>query len=924
MVFAQGQLQQIPNDPAVKKGTLENGLTYYIRHNENPKGRAEFYLATNVGAIQETPDQDGLAHFLEHMCFNGTKNFPDKSLLDYLQSIGASFGGNVNASTGVERTIYMLNNIPLVREGVVDSCILIMHDYSHFVTNDPAEIDKERPVIIEERRSRRNASWRMHEKTLNYYYGDSKYSNCTIIGSLENLQTFKPESLVNFYETWCRPDLQALIVVGDVNVDEVEQKIKTIFADIPAPVNPKAKDYIKIPDNKEPVVGIITDPEALQTSIEILWKSEAAPKALNSTVQGKLTNLVKDIIGTIMDERCADIVAKPDAPFTSANLGIGKLCESMEVVMGNVYCNEGKSIPAFKAFLTEIEKMKRYGFSEAEIERAKTNILSSYETAAKKAQTRKNSELVYELIYNFTDNYAYQDPNDEYELVKQLMSVLNSQVINAVTAQLITDENMVVVYKAPEKEGVSHPTESELTSLISEVKSSDIQANAAEESVKDLLDASQLKGSSIKKTSAGIHGSTVWQLKNGLKIVLYPSSIEKDRIYFRLEKDGGQSIIPAEDLASFQEFSFDSFLSNSGVSQFSGTELPKMLAGKNIAVKPFVSSLRHGVYGSSTIKDLETSFQLMYLYYTDPRFDQNEFDQTINKTKAILPNLVNLPNYRAQQELYSSWYGDNPRVVLVSPETVEKASIQTIEKNYRRLFSDIAGAKVVIAGDFDIEEIKPLVLKYFGSLPKGKKATDWIDPQVDILPGKRTNDFSVDMQTPMSTVYYTWSADTEYSIKKDIALSAASYILDMKYTKSLREDEGGTYGASSIARLAREPKGKASIIVAFNTKPEQADKLREIAASELNALGENGPSAEEFSMAKKNLEKNIPEKRTRCNYWLDILLQHERFGGDKDAEYEAAVNALTAEDVRSIVKEITASGNLVEMIMRPGKTTENE
>ena len=289
VAFAQGQaLQNLPNDPAVKKGQLDNGLTYYIRHNALPEGRAEFYLATNVGAIQETPDQDGLAHFLEHMCFNGTKNFPDKKILDYLQSIGASFGGNVNASTGVEQTIYMLNNIPLVNDSVIDTCILIMHDYSHFVLNSPEEIDKERGVIIEERRQRRNAQWRLHEQSLPYYYGDSKYGSCTLIGSQENLETFKPESLVNFYQTWYHPDMQALVVVGDIDPDAVEQKIKRIFSDIPKAENPKPKDVIKIPENAEPIVGVLTDPEATTYTFEVLWKHDALPEEYNSTTVGVL------------------------------------------------------------------------------------------------------------------------------------------------------------------------------------------------------------------------------------------------------------------------------------------------------------------------------------------------------------------------------------------------------------------------------------------------------------------------------------------------------------------------------------------------------------------------------------------------------------------------------------------------------------
>ena len=368
----------LPDDPAVRKGKLENGLTYYIRHNDKPAQRAEFYLATNVGAIQETPDQDGLAHFLEHMCFNGTKNLPGKTMLDYLQKIGAEFGRNINAATGVEQTTYMLNNIPVVREGIIDTCLLIMHDYSHYVTCSPEEIDKERGVIIEEWRTRRTADWRMHEKSLPYYYGDSKYATCTLIGSKENLETFKPESLLNFYRTWYRPDLQAVIVVGDIDVDQIEAKIKALFSDIPAVENPQPKEIHKIPGNAEPVVGIITDPEASSTNIEVLWKGEPMPEELNNTDIGFTMDFVKNVIGMVMRERFNDITAAPDAPFISASLGIGNICETCEVVIGNISCRNGEGIPSFKAFMTEVEKMKLYGFSEDEVSRAKEILVTYY------------------------------------------------------------------------------------------------------------------------------------------------------------------------------------------------------------------------------------------------------------------------------------------------------------------------------------------------------------------------------------------------------------------------------------------------------------------------------------------------------------------------------------------------------------------
>ena len=920
------QVEALPNDPAVRKGTIENGMTYYIMHNANPAGRAEFYLATNVGAIQETPDQDGLAHFLEHMCFNGTKNFPDKGILDYLQSIGASFGGNVNASTGVEQTVYMLTNIPLVRESVVDSCILIMHDYSHFVTCDPAEIDKERGVIIEERRSRRNASWRMHEKSLPLYYGDSKYGSCTLIGSQENLATFKPESLTNFYKTWYRPDLQALIVVGDIDVDAVEAKIRNIFADIPAATDPKPKDVIMIPGNQEPVVGILTDPEAVNTAMEVFWKGEPLPEAYNNTIIGKMTDLIKTIISMVMSERFEDISAKPGSPFLNASFGIGNLCETMEAQYGEISAREGEALEAFRAFYTEMLKMKKYGFSDDEIERAKSDILSGYENAAKKADTRKNAELVRPLINNFFDNYDYMKPQDEYEVVKQILAMVPSQAINQTVAQgMIPDSNLVVIYKAPEKEGLSHPTEDDFLKVIAEVNASDIQPNEAEEIEKDFLDKDQLKGSAVKKVAEGKYGSTVWTLKNGLKVILRPSDIEKNKIVFDLYKEGGSSLIPTGDLASFDGNVWGRFQSFSGISKFSGTTVSKMLSGKNLSVSPYISGYRHGVKGSSTTQDLETALQLAYLYFADPRFDAEEFGQGIKQLEAIIPNYVKQPQYQIGTHVTKLLYGDNPRTAVISEETIAKANLETLEKDYRMLFNDAAGAVITICGDFDIDEIRPLVEKYLGSIKKGKKALAWTDPHTDILDGVATDDFKFDMQTPKVTVIEVFNTYLdEYRLLDEVALSAATYILDMRYVKSLREDEGGTYGASAYGVINPLPKPAAMLQVAFETSPTAADRLVELSLRDLNALTTDGPTAEEFDMAKKNLQKQIPESRITNGHWLNVLRSFELFGLDYDQDYEEVVNNLKPEDLQNILGKITNSGTAKTMIMRPGATAEAE
>ena len=923
--IAQAQMQQLPNDPAVKVGKLENGLTYYIRHNDKPAGRAEFYLATNVGAIQETPDQDGLAHFLEHMCFNGTKNFPEKGILNWLQSIGASFGGNVNAATGIDQTTYMLNNIPLVRESVVDTCLLILHDYSHFVTNDPAEIDKERPVIIEERRSRRNAGWRTFEKSLPYLYGDTKYATCTLIGSKENLETFKPESLVNFYQTWYRPDLQAVIVVGDIDVDAVEGKIKSIFADIPAAVNPKPKEKILFKEFTEPRVAVITDPETTSASVEMVWESAARDEALNSTPVGLMTDLIESVVQTVMSERFNDITSSADAPYLYGSFGFGKLCEAIEGTDANVALKEDNILGGFKAFVTEVERLKRYGLTEGEVTRAKDNILAAYEKAANGADTRKNGEFVNPLINHFFSNYSFMEPATRLELVKTIFSQINATVMNQILAQGFADENsLVVVYSGPEKEGIATPTAGQLLQVIDEVKKAEIEAPAADAVTEPLMDPSTLKGGNVKKTSKTVYGATEWILSNGAKVVVLPTDHKKDQILFSFYKAGGQSLIPTEDLASFDASIFGAFQSVQGLSKFKGTDLTKVLSGKMVSVSPFIDNLYNGVSGNSSVKDLETAFQLLYLNYVDPRFDQKEFDNATSQIKAVLPNLLNTPNFAFQKELNKVLYNDDPRNEVISMEKLEKASLQAIERNYRRLFADVAGSVMVIVGDVDLDTLKPLVEKYVGSLPKGKKATKWADVEPKLAKGKVVDVFDQKMETPLSTVLQVYSDYRPFSVKDQTLASAVSYILDQIYTDTLREDEGGTYGASSSASARKYPDGRYLLQVYFNSKPALAEKLRTLAQDGFRKLAEEGPTDEQFTRTVENFKKNVPESRINNSYWLSNILRYFRNGYDYDQEWEAAVNGLTKEGIREAAARLYNSGNFIEVVMMPGETAEAE
>ena len=914
MAFGQTPL---PNDPAVRTGKLENGMTYYIRHNDQPAQRAEFYLATDVGAFQEEDHQDGLAHFLEHMCFNGTKNFPGKALLDWLQSIGAEFGRNINASTGFEQTQYMLNNIPVIRESIIDSCLLVLHDYSHFVTNDPAEIDAERGVILEERRTRRDASWRLFEKSLPYYYGDTPYAKRTLIGGEEQLKTFAYESLTSFYETWCRPDLQAVIVVGDIDVDQIEAKIKTIFADIPAPVNPKEKVLHKIPDNVEPIVGILTDPELTSSSIEVMWKSEPMPKELKNTDVAFTMDIIKLYIRLIMRERFADITAKPDAPFLGGSFYISNLCNSCDATMGSVSFKDGDAVNAFTAFMTEIEKMKRFGFTDGEVQRAKDNIISSFEQSVEAAPTRKNADFIYPLLYNFYDNEAFMTPETELQLAQMLCGSINADVLNQIAAQVVTDENMVVLFNGPEKEGLANPTEQQILDVLAAVKSADIQANV-EESVNEPFISGELKGAKVKKAKETIYGATEWTLKNGVKVVVLPTQYEKYQVMFNIQKDGGMTLVATEDVPSFEDNIWALFLNNSGISKFSGTQVPKMLAGKNLSVTPYISNASHGVQGSSTPKDLETALQLVYLYFADPRFDEAEYETGIQQIKAILPNIASNPDFIFQNEMNKILYNNNPRVVELNEETLAKADLATIERVYRELFKDAAGATLTITGNVDIETLKPMVEKYIGSIKKGKKAAQVNKANlIGFAKGQVDQTVTIPMQTPKSTVLQLYSAYMPIDTKTEVALEVGKYILDMIYTKTIREEEGGTYGVGVAMVGQRYPHERALIQVSFDTNPEMAEKLADLAIKGLKDLATNGPEVEKFNMAIENFKKNIPESRINNSYWANNIRTYLRHGIDYDAEYEAAVNSITPDDVKAVLQAVLAANNLVEIKSAP-------
>ena len=569
--------------------------------------------------------------------------------------------------------------------------------------------------------------------------------------------------------------------------------------------------------------------------------------------------------------------------------------------------------------MTEIEKMKRYGFTDDEVDRAKQNMLTYYEQQVEGADSRKNAEFVDSYINNFFDNYPYMEPATEYEVAKAVASQINAAVVNQIAAQLITDENMVILYKAPEKEGLTHPSEADFLTALNEVKASEIKPNEAQNYDIPLLDAAALKGSPVKKEKETIYGATEWILKNGLKVIVLPTDYEKDNVRLQLYMDGGRSLIETEDLPSFEDNIFGLFLQNTGVAGFSGADLPKILAGKAVRVSPYISSLSHGISASASPKDLETAFQLMYLMFMEPRFDESEFQTGMDQLKSLLPNVESQPSFKFQQEMNKVLYDGNPRRFVISDEILEKASLATIERVYRHLYDNIAGATLLVVGNVDPATLKPLVEKYAGSLPKGKKAHEWIDREENIVKGKVEDHFEVSMTTPKNTVFQVYTSYIPYSIHDQVMMSAAEYILNMIYVQTLREEEGGTYGASVNFSLQDKPKDRAMIQIYFDTNPDAADKLRKSAADGLNKLMNEGPTEEQLTMTIENFKKNIPESRISNSYWMGNIVYFEEYGVDFDKEYEAAIADINAENVKKAIRDIVSAGNFIEIMMYPAE-----
>ena len=924
---AQAQMelqQQLPADPAVRKGVLENGLTYYIRHNEKPKGMAEFYILHDVGAIQEGDNQQGLAHFLEHMAFNGTKNYPGKSLIEYLEKIGVKFGANLNAGTSWDYTQYYMTDVPVARESVVDSTLMILHDWSHFITLDPKEIDSERGVIKEELRTRDGAQWRSQIAMIKAIGKGTLYEHRNLIGYLEGLEGFDHSDLRAFYNKWYRPDYQTVVVVGDIDVDKVEQKIKSIMADIPAAAADAAKkDVIVVPDNDEPIVSVYADPEMQQSSLMIMYKSQAMPKEMNNTLMYELTNIMKSYISEMINERLSDIARKPDAPFIQAGFSPASsfgIVPTLEVSVGQVVAQDGKIMDGYKALLTEMERMRRHGFTEGEWERAKNNILADIELGYNSREDRRHSYFANRYIDNFRMGTPIYDFDTEYQLDKQLVEMISCEMVNATIKQLYEPlKNVVIVANSPVKDGVAIPTEAELVGALKAAVAADVEPfkdNVVKEPL--ISDESALKGSKVVKSVKDESlGFTEWTLANGIKVVIKQTPYQADNIGVEAISDGGAAVFANDMYYSAQMLG--GVMSMSGISKFSASDLRKQLSGQTASAGLGVSSYEHMVTASAALKDVETMFQLLYLQFTAPRFSEDDFTTLMNRYNSMLANQTSNPDFIFSQNVQKSLYSDNYRRQQLTPELLQTIKLEHMPAIHKRLYSNAADFRFTFIGNMSEEQLKPYVEKYIGSLPTAQKPGNvYTDDNVDYAKGGVVNDFRTKMEQPKVSVFFAYTGDMAVTMKNKLVATYLTTALDNRYLKSIREEKGGTYGVGVSAALIPRTKQYA-LQVQFDTNEQMADELMAIVVAELEKIAKEGPLKEDMDKTREYENKNYTKSIEQNSWWSNAILYKYRYGIDYVKEYLDAVNSVTAADVQALAQQILKDGNLVKVVMRPEK-----
>lgn len=917
-VTAQQEMHALPIDPKVKYGKLDNGLTYYIRHNELPKERADFYIAQRVGSMQEEENQRGLAHFLEHMAFNGSKNFPGHGMDDFTESIGMRGGENLNAYTSFDETVYMITNAPVTNENVVDSCLLILHDWSSFITLADTAIEKERRVIREEWRTRQDAQARLWEQQLPKMYPESRYANRIPIGSIDVINNFKPDELRAYYKKWYRPDLQAIIIVGDIDVDKVEASIKKIFADIPAPQNPAPREMFAVPDNEAPLVSIATDKEASNAVLFLFYKHDKLPDHLNATLNGLLKDYLQSVSATMMNERFDEILHESNPPFVYAEAYDGDymIAKTKGAWTVAAVAKEGEIDNALTTLVKETERIKKYGFTESEYERARINVLKQYESSFNERDKQRNSSYTQEYVNHFTDGGYIPGIETEYELINKIAPEITVEQVNRYIRDIIRDNNIVIGLTGPEKEGLKYPSEEELLQTFKKAEELPIEPYQETVSNEPLIPNLPSPGK-IKETKEDpLFEATILKLSNGIKVVLKHTDFKKDQIIMTATSPGGSTLFGNADIENLKVF--NSVIGLGGLGNFSAIDLGKRLAGKKVSCTPSLGLDNESINGSCAPSDLKTLFELIYLNITAPRMDNEAFVSFETRMKSQLQNLELNPMMAFSDTLTKMVYGNNPRAMRIQPDDFKNISYSRIMEMYKECFSDVSDFVFTFVGNINTDSIRPYIEQYLASLPsKGKEEKGNIKNVPAIQKGKHENLFHRTMETPKATVVNLYSGEMPYTLENILSATILKQILDLVYMEKVREEEGGTYGVQTSANISSFPKGQTVLQASFDTDPAKWEKMNSIVKDELIRITQEGPHVEDFTKTKDNMKKRHAEQLQENGYWLNVLDLYYYQGFNAHTPYDSILDTITPEKIKIFAKSLLDQGNSIEVIMVP-------
>ena len=909
------ETQKIPTDPNVKIGKLDNGLTYYIRNNGKPEDKLELRLAIKAGSILETDEQQGLAHFIEHMNFNGTKNFEKNELVDYLQSIGVKFGADLNAYTSFDETVYILP-IPSDDPEKLEGGFTVLEDWAHNALLTEEAIDGERGVVLEEYRLGLGPDKRMMQEYLPKVMHDSRYAERLPIGKKEVIENADYETIRSYYKDWYRPGLMAVIAVGDLDVNTIEQKIKSHFSNLEARENPKERKEYGVPNHEETFVAIATDPEANFSRVQIYYKDLEESKDV-VTVEDYKRQLEKNMFSSMINNRLEELANSSNPPFTYGfSYYGGTYSPKKNAYQSFAMTGENSQLEALKALITENERVKRYGFGESEFKRAKEEYLANLERTYKDRDKQESNRIIGQYVSHFLENSPIPGTEWTYEFAKENMDEIKLENINALINDFLHDENRVVVLTGPEKESVKPVSEEEVLAVLSEVENAEIEKYAEEEVRENLITEMPAAGS-IKDSKVNEElGITTLTLSNGAKVVFKKTDFKNDEILFSAYSEGGTSLYSDEDYQS--TVYANAGLSEAGVGGLDKNALNKMMSGKIANVRPQISTYSEGLDGSATPKDFETMMQMIHLYFTGLNKDEEAYRSFATKQKNFLGNLMSNPNFYFQNELGKFRNEGNPRYTgFPTPEKYDEMDYDLAYEKYQERFADASDFTFFFVGNVDEAKLKEYASKYIASLPASNSEEKYKSPEFREDTDSKREKTVFKGSDPKSMVSILWNGETEYDKEDDFALSALGEVLTIKLVEQLREEEGGVYGVGARGNMSEIPYDSYSFSISFPCGPENVEKLTEAALAEVEKIRENGPSEEDLAKIKETLRLQRKEQLKENRFWLQQMERAEVEGREitKNEEYSDMVEGLEADDLQEMAKKYLDSNYLLGVLM---------